>query len=155
MEKGKLIRQLNHIMNTLCMLSSGEIMDQQPYWKHFETMACYISSVLSKHIIIRKFEFYIASTNSSKWLERVQNIVQFDGQCKGGIVWNLQGWCSQPTSDLDNDVLIILTRFWPSEVGQIRVSGHAPANALDEWPEIGMLMYPDHRQDWLTFGHGN
>ena len=32
------------------------------------------------------------------------------------------------------------------------VSGHLPENAWREWPEIYMLMYLDHLQNWLVYG---
>ena len=33
-------------------------------------------------------------------------------------------------------------------------SGHFPENPWREWPEFDMLMYLDHLQKWLVYGHG-
>ena len=36
----------------------------------------------------------------------------------------------------------------------LEVLGHFLENTWEEWPKFGMLIYPDHLQKWLDFGHG-
>ena len=44
---------------------------------------------------------------------------------------------------------------WLNEAGEIGgFQAFSWENAREEWPEICMLMYPDHLQNWLDFSHG-
>ena len=46
-------------------------------------------------------------------------------------------------------ILTIFASFWPSETGQICVFRHFQENAWEIW----LLMYPNHFQNWLNYGH--
>ena len=51
-------------------------------------------------------------------------------------------------------IFLILTLFWLSERVKFGVSGHFPETHGGNGLKFCMLMYLDHLQNWLVYGHG-
>ena len=106
-------------------------------------------------------EFSPFGTTLTYWNGSNWGFQAFPGKCIEGMAYNFACWCILTTCRTNYIMVMVcwFYKFWRYfdlvKWVKFGYSGHFLEAAWKEWPDVCwcMLMYPDHHQNWLDYGH--